>query len=98
MTSRDELKDKLTILRAHGSSPKYFHKIIGGNFRLDALQASVLSVKLRHLDLWSEKRQENADLYDMLLCRGRASGRDAVYRRRMPAYIQSIRNPGEGQG
>jgi dTDP-4-amino-4,6-dideoxygalactose transaminase len=67
VTSRDELKDKLTVLRAHGSSPKYFHKIIGGNFRLDALQASVLSVKLKRLDLWSEKRQENADLYSMLL-------------------------------
>lgn len=66
VTQSDELKDKLTILRAHGSHPKYFHKIIGGNFRLDALQASVLSVKLRHLDLWSEKRQENADLYNML--------------------------------
>ena len=61
------MKEKLTILRAHGSSPKYFHKVIGGNFRLDAIQAAALSVKLKHLDLWSEKRRENANLYNMLI-------------------------------
>ncbi|MHB8174238.1 MAG: DegT/DnrJ/EryC1/StrS family aminotransferase [Nitrospirota bacterium] len=66
VTSKGDLKERLTILRAHGSSPKYFHKVIGGNFRLDAIQAAVLSVKLRRLDLWSEKRRENADLYNML--------------------------------
>ncbi len=67
VTSRDDLKEKLAMLRAHGSSPKYFHKIIGGNFRLDTIQAAALSVKLKHLDLWSEKRRENANLYNMLL-------------------------------
>ena len=58
-----ELYDKLVMLRMHGSQPKYYHKIIGGNFRLDAIQAAVVSVKLQYLDNWSKKRQENAAKY-----------------------------------
>lgn len=67
ITAENEaLRENLAILRMHGSKPKYYHRIVGGNFRLDALQAAVLRVKLRHLDDWSAKRQLNANRYNRL--------------------------------
>ncbi|HSP88000.1 MAG TPA: DegT/DnrJ/EryC1/StrS family aminotransferase [Ignavibacteriaceae bacterium] len=65
-TNNEELAYKLKILRVHGGESKYYHKIIGGNFRLDALQAAVINVKLPHLDSWSEGRRKNAGLYSKL--------------------------------
>lgn len=65
-TNDDDLAYKLKIMRVHGGDPKYYHKVIGGNFRIDALQAAVLSVKLPHLNSWSEGRRNNAKLYTKL--------------------------------
>lgn len=75
VTVRDkELLQRLKILRVHGSEPKYYHKVIGGNFRLDAFQAAVLLVKFKHLDEWTGKRNSNAGMYRRLLEEKRLEG------------------------
>jgi len=67
LTQNKDLSDKLKLLRGHGSSNKYFYKTLGGNFRLDALQAAILRVKLKHLDSWIQSRKKKADYYDGLI-------------------------------
>ena len=67
VTNDGVLAQKLYQLRVHGSEPKYYHKIVGGNFRIDALQAAVLSIKLNYLEEWTHKRQENAADYMRLI-------------------------------
>jgi dTDP-4-amino-4,6-dideoxygalactose transaminase len=65
-TDDDKLAEKLLALRVHGSKERYFHKWVGLNSRLDGFQGAVLRVKLPHLDIWSNKRKENADRYGTL--------------------------------
>lgn len=63
----DALYEKLRLLRVHGSAHTYYHELVGGNFRMAAIQAAVLNVKLDHLDAWHEARRRNASIYDEVL-------------------------------
>ena len=65
-TNNEKLAEKVRILRVHGSKPKYYHKMVGINSRLDELQAAVLRIKLKHLEAWTNKRIERAERYDTL--------------------------------
>jgi len=65
-TNDEKVAEKIKILRDHGQSPRYFYKVIGGNFRLDGIQGAVLTVKLKYLDEWNERRRQNAALYDKM--------------------------------
>src|SRR5258706_311301 len=77
------LKEKLIDYRVHGMRPKYFHRYVGGNFRIDALQAAILHVKLPHLDRWAEGRRGNAARYDELFADANV-GQQVVLPRQLP--------------
>lgn len=66
VTNDAQRAEKLKVVRGHGSKPKYHHKVVGGNFRLDALQAAIVTAKLAYLDEWTAGRQRNAATYDKL--------------------------------
>jgi len=63
VTNDDNLATKLYQMRNHGMEPKYYHKFVGGNFRLDAIQAAVLNIKFPHLEDWHQARRRNAEIY-----------------------------------
>jgi dTDP-4-amino-4,6-dideoxygalactose transaminase len=90
VTNDAALGERMEVLRVHGGRPKYYHALIGGNFRIDELQAAVLNVKLPHLDAWSAARQRNAAFYDAAFARAQLG--DAVRTPQVQPGVRHIYN------
>ncbi len=90
VTNDSGLAEKLVKLRNHGSYPKYYHSLIGGNFRLDTIQAAALLVKLPHLDSWHQARQKNASFYDQAFAGSPVKSPVLAYGREFHIYNQYI--------
>jgi dTDP-4-amino-4,6-dideoxygalactose transaminase len=76
-TSDAKLAERLRLLRNHGSAKRYFHEELGWNSRLDAIQAAVLRVKLKHIDSWNTQRAEHAATYDRLFTEAGLAGAES---------------------
>lgn len=99
VTDDENFANRLRMLRNHGMEPKYYHALIGGNFRLDPLQAAVLSVKLPHLNSWHEKRRLNATYYDDRFGGTPVTGPHIAYGREHHIYNQyTLTVPGDREG
>jgi len=93
VTNNDELAERMRVLRVHGAKKKYIHTDVGGNFRLDTIQAAVLAVKLRHLDQWNAARRKRAETYRTLIAASPIASRLTVPQelpRRRHIYNQFI--------
>lgn len=90
VTNDAGINEKLKKLRNHGAEPKYYHAMIGGNFRLDPIQAAILLVKLPHLDKWHSMRQENAAYYDRNLNIEGVKNPTVTYKREFHIYNQYV--------
>lgn len=90
VTNDAGINEKLKKLRNHGAEPKYYHAMIGGNFRLDPIQAAILLVKLPHLDKWHLMRQENAAYYDRNLNIEGVKNPTVTYKREFHIYNQYV--------
>jgi dTDP-4-amino-4,6-dideoxygalactose transaminase len=100
-TNDDALAEKLIDYRVHGMRPKYYHRHVGGNFRIDALQAAILHIKLGHLEAWHEGRRRNAALYASLFAEANVAGRVILPEElegRRHIYNQYIIRFPEGEG
>lgn len=100
-TNDPALAEKLVEYRVHGMRPKYYHRHVGGNFRIDALQAAILHIKLAHLEAWHEGRRRNAALYARLFAGAGLDGRVILPQElegRRHIYNQYIIRFPEGEG
>jgi dTDP-4-amino-4,6-dideoxygalactose transaminase len=81
------LADRLSLLRNHGHRPKYYNQAVGGNFRMDALQAAILRAKFKYLEAWTEARRKNAALYRRLFLESGLASEDPGRRLGMPVIL-----------
>lgn len=99
VTDDPELAQRMNVLRVHGMEPRYHHKYLGWNARLDALQAAMLRVKLPHLDRWIEGRQQAAARYDALIEQDHLAGfltRPITAKRRRHTFNQYVVRVADG--
>jgi dTDP-4-amino-4,6-dideoxygalactose transaminase len=95
LTNQADLAERMKVLRVHGSKPKYHHHLIGGNFRLDAIQAAVLRVKLKFLPDWTKARRDNAGRYRTLFAKFGVQGIELPEDRPGHIYNQFVIRCGE---